>query len=469
MAELQLVVRNGTAFCHGRAQRADVAVEDGRIVALGDRLRGKREVDATGCWVMPGIVDAHTHMALPVCGLRSGDDFDSGTRAAAFGGVTCIVDFSVAEPGMSLAASIESRREQAAVSVVDYSLHSEVVGMTPSRLDEFADACRLGVRSFKFYTTYSDSGRMTDDGMLFRCFRRLALLGGRAVVHAENDAIVLSMTKELLSKGRTSITDLPDARPSVCEAEAVSRVCLLARHAGVELRIAHLTSGDGLAEIAAARRRSNAGAPSRVWVETCPQYLLLDETSYEQACGRCFAATPPLRTSEDRLALWNGIAEGMIDLVATDHCPFTRAEKTMSERFVDLPYGIPGVETLLPLLLGEVLGSGRIGSERLVELLCEGPARALGLWPRKGVLAVGADADIVIVDPRERRSIRTDDLHMATDFSPYEGHEVVGWPRVTIVRGKIVVEEGRFVGETGWGRFVPQQPTAGSRELERAI
>ena len=195
MAEPQLVIRNGTAYCHGRAQRADVAIDDGRIVAFGDPLRGKREIDAAGCWVLPGVVDVHTHMALPVRGLRSGDDFDSGTKAAAFGGVTCIVDFSVAEPGMSLAASIESRRDQASVSAIDYSLHAEVVGMVPSRLDELDGACQLGVRSFKFYTTYSASERMTDDGMLFGCFRRLALLGGRAVVHAENDAIILLMTE----------------------------------------------------------------------------------------------------------------------------------------------------------------------------------------------------------------------------------------------------------------------------------
>lgn len=459
--EAQLVIRNGTAFCYGRAQRADVAIADGRIVAFGDALRGRREIDAMGCWVLPGIIDAHTHMALPVRGLRSADDFDSGSRAAAFGGVTCIVDFSVAEPGVGLPASIEARKKQACASVIDFSLHAEVVGMTPLRLDELAAACRTGVRSFKFYTTYSGSERMTDDGMLFACFRRLAGLGGRAVVHAENDPIILSMTDELLAHGRMSITDLPSARPDVCEAEAVARVCLLAHAAGVELRIAHLTSRNGLEAVRTARRRAAASAASPgLWVETCPQYLLLDESVYEGPLGRCFAATPPLRTDADREALWRGVANGDIDLVATDHCPFTRAEKLAGERFVDLPYGLPGVETLLPLLLHEGVHAGRIAPERLVELLCERPAKALGLWPRKGVLAVGSDADIVIVDPLEQRTIRADDLHMRTDFSPYEGREVVGWPRMTIVRGKVVVDERRFVGDEGWGRFIPQHPAS---------
>jgi len=460
MGEPQIVIRNGTAFCREGAQPADVAVDDGRIVAIGDSLRGQREIDATGCWVLPGVVDVHTHMALPVRGLRSSDDFLSGSKAAAFGGVTCIVDFSVAEEGASLIESIEARRKQADVSVIDYSLHAEVAGMSPRRLHEFAAACRAGVRSFKFYTTYSASARMTGDGMLLRCFRRLVELGGRAVVHAENDAIILALTDELLLKGRTSVIDLPTARPDVCEAEAVARVCLLAHEVGVELRIVHLTSRKGLEQIVTARQRAGAsGDRPSLWAETCPQYLVLDRTSYERPNGRCFAATPPLRTAMDREALWDGIIRGDIDLVATDHCPFTTAEKMENERFVDLPYGLPGVETLLPLLLEEGVNGGRISLERLVELLCERPARALGLWPRKGVLAVGADADVVVVDPQEKRTIRANGLHMATDFSPYEGREVVGWPRMTVVRGRVVVEEGRFVGQEGWGEFVPQQPS----------
>ncbi len=465
MPEPQLVIRNGTVFRRGRPERLDIGVHDGRITEFGGALRGKREIDATECWVLPGVVDVHTHMALPVRGLRSSDDFDSGSKAAAFGGVTCIVDFSVSQPEMSLSESIESRCKEAGVSTIDFSLHAEVVGMAPSRLDEFAEACRLGVRSFKFYTTYSSSGRMTDDGMLLRCFRRLANLGARAVVHAENDGIILSLTEMLLKEGRTSVANLPFARPDVCEAEAVARVCLLAQEAGVELRIAHLTSRKGLDEVEAARRRrkANRGAPS-LWVETCPQYLLLDETAYEDPCGKCFAATPPLRATLDREALWDGLTSRGIDLVATDHCPFRRAEKEANERFVDLPYGLPGVETLLPLMVEEGVHAGRISPERLVEVLCEYPARALGLWPRKGRLAVGADADLVVVDPRERRMIRADDLHMATDFSPYEGREVRGWPRATIVRGKVVIEDGRFVGDEGWGEFIPQQPVSATGE-----
>jgi len=461
MPESQLVIRNGTVFRAGRRERLDVAVTDGRIAGFGDAVRGKREIDATGCWVLPGVVDVHTHMALPVRGLRSSDDFGSGSIAAAFGGVTCIVDFSVSRPEMSLSESIESRCREADVSAIDYSLHGEVVGMTPSRLDEFVEACRLGVRSFKFYTTYSSSGRMTDDGMLLRSFRRLAELGARAVVHAENDGIILSLTEKLLMQGRTSVTDLPSARPDVCEAEAVARVCLLAQEAGAELRIAHLTSRKGLDQVEAARRHrvAHGGAPA-LWVETCPQYLLLDETAYEGPRGRCFAATPPLRAARDREALWRGLVAGGIDLVATDHCPFRTAEKEEHERFVDLPYGLPGVETLLPLLVEEGVHAGRIPPERLVEVLCERPARALGLWPRKGRLAVGADADIVVIDPSERRTIRADDLHMATDFSPYEDREVRGWPKTTIVRGKAVIENGRFVGDAGWGEFVPQEPVA---------
>ena len=448
---LDLVVQNGTVVTPAGAKKIDIGVAGERIEALGSGLSGRRTIDASGLLVLPGAIDAHTHMELPVRGDRSSDDFLSGTTAAACGGVTAIADFSVGSPDTSLPEEIEARLKVARSSVIDFTLHGEVIGWRPGNEEDFSDAIELGARTFKFYTTYSRSGRMTDTPTLYRAFQALAGIGGRAFVHAENDAILNDLTGQLESEGELGMRSLARSRPVICEAEAIARVCLIARHTGIPLRIAHVTSEAGLNAALAARKMGGA-----VTVETCPQYLLLDESVYEDPDAHLYAATPPLRSPSDCDALWQGLEDGTIDLVATDHCPFTRAQKRWTGSFLDLPYGLPGVETLLPLLYSKGVAGERFPVERLAALLSEGPAKALGIYPKKGAIAVGSDADLVLLDPKSEWTIRAEDLHMKTDFNPYAGRRVTGRAVMTLSRGRVIFDRDEFLGEAGWGRFIPQ-------------
>ncbi len=335
--------------------------------------------------------------------------------------------------------------------MIDFTLHGEVVGWSPGSEREFADAVGLGVRTFKFYTAYSRSGRMSDDGVLYAAFSAISRLGGTAMVHAENDAIINALTDGLARRGELGMESLPKARPVVCEEEAIARVALIARRTGVQLRIAHISSADGLDAARAARFDG-----TQLIAETCPHYLLLDEGVYARKDAHLYAAMPPLRTRMDNTALWDGIEDGTIDMVVTDHCPFTRAQKRWTGSFLDLPYGLPGVETLLPLMYSAGVAAGRISLERLAELVSSGPARALGIYPRKGAIAIGADADLVILDPDREVTIAPEELHMNCDFNPYAGIRVAGWPVVTISRGEVIVADGEFRGAPGRGEFIPQ-------------
>ncbi len=448
---VDLAIRGGTIVVPSGAVRADIGIAGDKIVAIGTEIRGSREIDASGMVVLPGAIDAHVHMELPVRGDRSSDDFRTGTIAAAHGGVTTIVDFSVGSPDTHLPDEIEARWKTAAKAVIDYTLHGEVVGWQPGNNADFAHAAELGVRTFKFYTTYSRSGRMTDDGAMYTAFAAIARIGGRAMVHSENDAIINALTALLEKKGELGMTALPHSRPAICEEEAIARVGLIARRTGVTLRIAHISSAPGLEAARAARR-----AGTRLIAETCPHYLLLDEGVYAREDAHLYAAMPPLRTTADNAALWNGIADGTINIIVTDHCPFTRAQKHWTGSFLDLPYGLPGVETLLPLMYSNGVAPGRITIERLAELLSSGPARALGIYPRKGAIAIGSDADLVVLDPHKELTITAESLHMNCDFNPYTGRRVTGWPVVTISRGAVIVENGTFRGEPGRGKFIPQ-------------
>lgn len=447
----ELTIKGGTVVTPQGTAETDIGIDGESISALAPGLSGHREIDATGLIVLPGVIDAHTHMELPVRGSRSSDDFLSGTIAAACGGVTTIADFSVGTPDTTLPEEIETRLKAAAKAAIDYTLHGEVIGWQPGRETELVEAINLGVRTFKFYMTYSRSGRMSDDGTLFHAFAALARNSGRAMVHAENDAVINALTDALASKGELDIRALPRSRPAICEAEAISRAALIAQHTGVCLRIAHVSSQLGLDAAQTAR-----AAGGELIAETCPQYLLLDEQVYAKPDGHLYAATPPLRTQIDCQALWKGLSAGAIDVVATDHCPFTRDQKRWAGSFLELPYGLPGVETLLPLLLSDGVLQRRISLERLVELLGSGPAKALGIYPRKGAIAVGSDADLVFIDLAKEWTITADALHMHTDFNPYEGRKVVGSPVMTLSRGRIVFADSEFCGEAGWGRYIPQ-------------
>jgi len=424
-------------------------MDNGRISAIGPGLTGQRTIDAGGKLVFPGAIDAHTHMALPVAGTQSSDDFHSGTTAAACGGVTTIIDFTVGTPETSIPEEIERRLDDIEDAVVDVALHAEVIGWDPSDDAQFREAVQRGVTSFKFYTAYESSGRRTLPATMRRAFALIAELDAVALVHAEDEGLIQSIEKDLSPEDRSQMRTLAMVRPDLCEQRAISHVGRLAVETGCSVHIVHVSSALGLAAVRDAREQG-----AHMTAETCPQYLVLTVESYDRMDGHLFAASPALRTKADQGALWEGLRRRELDLVATDHCPFTRLQKTWKGSYSELPYGLPGVETLLPLLYSEGVAKGVLQLTDIPRLLGEGPARVHGLYPRKGAIEVGSDADLVIFDPDTTWELSAAKLHMDTDFSPYEGWTVTGRVETTIARGEVVVENGEPVARRGRGRFL---------------
>ena len=455
---LDLVIRGGTVVTSSSTVSADVGIVGEAVAAVGPNLSGRREIDATGLLVFPGLVDAHTHMALPVAGTRSSDDFLSGTRAAACGGVTTIVDFTVGSADRTIVEALDDRLEEARDAVVDYALHGEVVEWRPGREREFHDAAARGVTSFKFYTTYAASGRRTGSDGLRVAFREISLLDAVAVVHAEDDGLIRSIAARLTADERGSMQTLSKARPDLAEQTAISTVTRIAHEAVCRVHIVHVSSRIGLDAVRAARAEGCA-----VTAETCPQYLVLTRDVYDRDDGHLFSASPPLRGDEDRAALWSGMRSHDVDLIATDHCPFTRAQKTWRGTFDDLPYGLPGVETLLPLLYTEGVATGRLAVHDVARLACEAPAKLYGLYPKKGAIEVGADADLVLFDPAEPWRLEARALHMNCDFSPYEGRPMTGRVVETLSRGEVVFVDGEACAAVGRGRYVARGSATGTR------
>ncbi len=459
-----LLVRGGTVVDAGGARRADVLIDGERIAEVGASLEapGAEVVDAGGALVVPGGIDVHTHFALPVGAVTSADDFTSGTVAAACGGTTCVVDFAGAgrEPWDEALATWHQRADGRAI--VDYGFHLTVTDLPDDPAagrDRFRAFADRGVTSVKLYMAYPER-LMVDDGTLARAFAASRESGVRVCVHAEDGAAIESLTAAALSEGRTGPEAIPSVRPPSAEAEAVGRAARLAGDAGAWLHVVHLSSEEGLRALLAARARG-----VDVHAETCPQYLYLDESRLA-AGDQDVVCAPPVRGESDRAALWSALASGEIELVATDHCPFTRADRGRGTDpdaaawtdFTRIPGGLPGVETRVSLVYQGVR-SGVLSPKRWVDLVAGAPARQFGLDSVKGAIRPGLDADVVVFDPEARRRLRAAALHSRSDHSPYEDLEVVGWPAITISRGRVVASGGEPTGvEPGWGRFVPRTP-----------
>jgi len=441
---MRVLIKDGMVITARRTGRADVLVDGERIARVG-KIRpsaADEVVEARGLLVLPGFIDAHVHFSLPVAGTRSADDFRTGPIAAAHGGVTSFVDFTVGHPEVSLPKALEGRLEEARPSCIDYSFRAEMVGWTPERVDEIFRVAEMGVRSFKFYTAYSDSGRRTPLGYLRVAMGAIREIGGVAMVHCEADELVDPRGGPF-----------PSARPAVAEEVAIAEVGILARETGCRTYIAHISSAQGLAAYLDAKRKG-----ALLMGETCPHYLLLDDRVYMRPDGYLFSVTPPLRKPVDFEALWRALGRKLLTAVSTDHCPFTRKQKEAgAEDPTRLPSGLPGVELLPALLFSEGVVKGRISPRQFAYYLTEGPAKAFGLWPRKGRLSRGADADLVLWDPDARWTVKTRHLHMDVDFSPYEGMELRGRAVAVMSRGKWIVREGEFIGAEGHGKFVPWQ------------
>ena len=449
-----MLLRNGFVAGENGARREDVRVK-GEIISetglLLEPLEGEPVIEAAGKLILPGGVDVHTHMDLDLGHVRATDDFYTGTVAAAFGGTTTIVDHMAFGPkGCSIRHQVEHYHRLAeGMAVVDYGFHGVIRHVGATTLTELEALVGDGITSHKFYLTYD--GKITDDEAM-GVMELASGLGVMLAVHAENDGAIGYLRKKYLSQGKVAPIYHARSRPPECEAEAVGRMILFAAMTGdAPLYIVHLSCGLGLESINAARLRGQ----KNLYAETCPQYLLLDEALYLREDGLKYVMSPPLRRGKDRDALWEGLRGGGLDVIGTDHCPFFyRHEKQLGiNDFTKTPGGAPGVEARIPLMLAQV-EAGRLDLGKLVTLCCANPARLFGMYPKKGVVAVGSDADLVLVDPDVRRPLTYDMLHENTDYTPYEGFPLAGYPMMTISRGEIIVKEGRFVGRKGRGRFL---------------
>ena len=455
---MALLIRGGLVVGAREQYAADVLVEEGRIAAVGRGLDGggARTLDASGCYVLPGGVDPHVHLAMPLDGLDTCDDFTSGTAAAAAGGTTSHVDFCLQQPGQPFADALAAWHRKLADEppLTDVGFHLLVTDFDGGGGDAgVAEAVAGGVASVKLFMAYKGALMVADD-VVFRAMRAAARERAVAMVHPESGDVIEALIAEALAEGRTSPRNHALTRPPATEGEATERAIALAAMAGCRLYVAHVSCVEALAPVARARA---AGAD--VWAETCPQYLLLDERvldADERSAAR-FVFTPPPRARSNQEPLWRALADDVLSIVSTDHAPYTLAQKARGrDDFSRIPNGLPGVEHRLTLLHHFGVRAGRISLPRLVELTAAAPARLFGLAGRKGAIAPGADADLVIFDPERRQTISAATHRTRADYDPYEGIDVVGAPRTVLVRGREVVVDGAVVGEPGHGRFLPR-------------
>ncbi len=450
---MRTLIKNGTVVTATETVEADVLVEHERVVLIGLSLEAEadRTIDASGRYVMPGGIDPHTHMDLPFGGSFCSDDFATGTRAAAFGGTTTIVDFALQGTDEGLRPGLDLWLEKAEKAYTDFGLHMIVKRIDDQVLKEMDQLVGEGVTSFKLFMAYPGVF-MLDDGSIFRAMQRAADSGALIMMHAENGGPIDVLVQQYLAEGKTDPTWHGRSRPSSMEGEAVHRVFKLAELAGTPAYIVHLSSRDALNAVREARDR---GLPA--FAETCPQYLYLSEDDMARPGfeGAKFVCSPPLRPADHQEDLWKGLQAGDLQLVATDHAPFNYVgQKDLGVgNFAKIPNGLPSVEDRFTLIFQGV-HDGRISLSRFVELVATAAAKMFGLYPRKGTIAPGSDADIVVFDPNHERVLSAQTHHMNVDYSCFEGMKVRGLPELVMQRGRVLVENGQFHGSEGQGQFV---------------
>ncbi|MBI4055589.1 MAG: dihydropyrimidinase [Elusimicrobia bacterium] len=459
-----LILKNGTILTSSDTYRADIAIEKGKVAAIGRNLPadGAETIEAREKYVFPGGLDVHTHLDMPFGGTTTADDFATGSLAAACGGTTSIIDFAIQSRGESLLKGLEAWHKKAqGKSIVDYAFHMIAVDLPEGRLKEMDQVVKEGSPSFKLFMAYPGVF-MLDDATIFRAMLRTRENGGMICMHAENGGVIDVLVRKALAEGKSHPKYHALTRPMTAEAEATRRAIALAEMAEVPLYIVHLSAADALKEVRLARER---GLP--IYAETCPQYLYLSYEDYERPGfeGAKFVMSPPLRPKGNEKHLWEGLRQNWLQVVSTDHCSFCfhhpkdgKPGKELGKKdFSKIPNGAPGIETRMPLLW-DAVARGELTPNRFVELTSTAPAKLFGLYPRKGAIAPGADADLVVLDPRKNRTLSAKTHHMNVDYNPYEGKTVRGAIEEVWVRGRRVVRAGKPVANPPHGNFLKRDP-----------
>ena len=464
MIGMGLLIQNGTVVTADQTFSADVLVEGSTIreVRSGISSQGHSTVDAAGVLVLPGGIDAHTHLDMPFGGTTSADDFETGTRAAAIGGTTTIVDFAIQARGTKMRSALDTWWKKAeGKACIDYGLHMIVTDLGTSGLEDMDDMVREGVASFKLFMAYPNV-LMVDDATIFKALQQTSKNGALICMHAENGSVIDVIVQQTLAEGKTAPIYHALTRPTVAEAEAVQRAIAMAEIAGAPVYIVHLSSEDALNQVREARDR---GLPA--FAETCPQYLLL--SIEDQMPGKSFEEakyvfTPPLRKKENQPRLWDGLKHDHLQVVSTDHCPFCFADQKSlgKDDFTKIPNGGPGIENRLQLIHHHGVNSGRLTLNRFVEITSTAPARIFGMYPKKGTIAAGADADLVLWDPNAEHTITAATHNMRCDYSMFEGFQVRGNAKQVYSRGELIVEKGKYLGKVGRGSYLRRDARGGA-------
>lgn len=451
------VIKNGTVVTHDLTYEADILIDRGRIVEIGDGLKGDEQLDATGCYVMPGGIDPHTHLEMPFMGTYSSDDFESGTRAALSGGTTMVVDFALPSPGQGLHDALAMWHNKSTRANCDYSYHMAVTWWGEQVFNEMATVIeKEGITTFKHFMAYKGALMVNDDEM-YASFKRLAELGGIALVHAENGDVVAELQAKLMAEGNTGPEAHAYSRPAQVEGEATNRAIMIADMAGVPLYVVHTSCEEAHEAIRRARQQGK-----RVWGEPLIQHLTLDESEYfnpdwDHAARRVMS--PPFRNSKHQDSLWAGLQSGSLSVVATDHCAFTTEQKRYGVGdFTKIPNGTGGLEDRMPMLWTQGVNTGRLTPNEFVAVTSTNIAKVLNCYPKKGAILVDADADIVVWDPEKEKTISADRQQSAIDYNVFEGKHVKGLPRFTLTRGHVAVHDGEVRTKEGHGEFVRREP-----------
>lgn len=448
---VETVIRGGLIATVEATYRAEIGISGGKIAVIADHVDGDEVIDIDGCIVMPGAIDVHTHFDTQLGDSRTADDYESGSRAAAFGGITSFINYAFQDEGETLAQAIQREVDKAAGrSYLDHGFHPVITRVDDGVLGEFEAIRDDGFTSVKLFTAVP--GFQLEDREVLAILRRASETGMLVNVHAEDGALIDHLTEELLASGQTGLESLPRSRPDVAEGLATEKLGIYGGELSCPIYFVHLSSVPALE---AARRARVRGA--EIYIETRPVYLFLNEQCYclPQLEAQKYVAWPPLRTEADKAALWRALASGEIQTYATDHTTWMLAQKTGSELdFASIPGGVANVESMVGMLYSEGVRTGRISLSRLVAVTSTNPAKLFGMWPRKGTISVGADADFAVIDPEKRFTIHADRMQSTSDFDPHEGFEAIGWPVKTVVRGQVVVDDGVLKAEPGYGQLV---------------